>query len=65
MQPGNDPGVILDNGTLVGVYLSADATSEHEWGIDGIRAKFGIDKNQPGILSRKVTKVPDTLRWID
>lgn len=65
MQPGNDPGVILDDGILVGVYLSADATSEHEWGIDGIRSNFGIDKTQPGILSRKVTRNHPSLQWVE
>jgi hypothetical protein len=66
MQPGTEPKLLItEDGRLVGVTLSADATSEHEWGIDGIRRMFGIDKTLPGILSRKITKVPATLRWID
>lgn len=66
MQPGNAPKLLtLEDGRVAGVSLSADATSEHELGIDGIRSLFGIDKNKPGIQSKKITKIPVNLKWID
>lgn len=66
MQPGNEPKLLIDaDGRTVGVSLSADAKSEHEWGIDGIRSRFGIDKTLPGLRSKKITKVPANLRWVD
>lgn len=67
MQAGNEPKILtLENSyALVGVSLSSDMTSEHEWGIEGIRSRFGIDKTLPGLRSRKITKTPSDFKWVD
>lgn len=53
--------VIKKNGKIVGINLGADFTSEHEWGIDGIKRSFGIDSKKIGIDGRSINTVPETL----
>lgn len=45
-----------DKGNLQGVGLGSDFCAEHERGIDGIRSKFGMDKNILGIGRYTITK---------
>lgn len=45
MRKGRDTEVVEHKGKIVGVNLGADFVSEHEWGIDKIRQKLGIDGN--------------------
>lgn len=45
-------------GTLAGVCLSGDATTEHECGISGLRNSFGIDPDAIGIKKRQITQCP-------
>lgn len=68
-----DTGVIMtfpgfsDEGPLIGINLGWDFAAEHEWGIDGIRAAFGItgaSKERAGVDARLVTVVPKGLRFI-
>lgn len=46
------------DGKLIGVNLGADFTSEHEWGISGIREAYGIDDNAIGLDRRLIKNVP-------
>jgi hypothetical protein len=60
----SDYAFITDEDQFLGVSLGADFTSEHEWGIKGIREAFGIpesSKKNMGIKSRTITKCPHTL----
>lgn len=66
MEPGADPFFMFDERRqVVGVCLSHNFASEHERGIAGIRDQFGIDKELPGILSKKISKVSPLLHWVD
>ena len=55
----------MKNGKLVGFNLGADFTSEHEWGIDGIKKAFGIDNSKIGIDGRSISLIPNTLIYQD
>lgn len=68
MRRSNDSKFLtVDNNVLIGVNLGADFTSEHEWGIKGIKDLFGIPSGEKdwGIVRRKITKVPSSpiLGW--
>ncbi len=55
---------IGENDEFMGVSLGFDFTSEHEWGIAGMRRMFGIpdsSKDKMGIKSRTITKCPESL----
>ena len=55
---------IENDGEFVGISLGADFTSEHEWGIKGIKELFEIpesSKKTMGIKSRTITKCPKNL----
>ena len=47
--------MIIENGTFYGVSLGWDFTAEHEWGIDGMKRKFGINSSKIGLPGRKIT----------
>jgi hypothetical protein len=40
----NDFSILKDETKFYGISLGYDYCAEHEWGIDGIRRKLGIDK---------------------
>ena len=78
MRRGNKPSIIKnDNGQVLGVCLSSDFTSEHEWGINGINQAFGkpgadsqkfsVPKQIPifGLERRKITQVPKDFYWFE
>ena len=48
--------MLVEDGVFYGVSLGYDFCAEHEWGIDGIRRKFGMDSKLMGVESRKMTK---------
>ena len=50
----NNVKMIMDGDTFLGFSLGYDFTSEHEWGIDGIRRKFGITKDKLGVDGRTI-----------
>lgn len=54
------PQFVIFNNKICGIHISADFCAEHEWGIDGIKEKFGIAKAQKGLSVKqfKITKVP-------
>jgi hypothetical protein len=56
MRRGMEPAIVRgEDGRVTGLFLSADFTAEHEWGIDRIKRDFGIDpKAPPGIDRRRV-----------
>ena len=57
----NDYGIITHDDQFLGISLGYDFTSEHEWGIKGIRNKFGIpesSKKNMGVDSRTITTIP-------
>ena len=63
MRRGRDNGFLYDTDgtTLTGVNLGADYCSEHEWGIKGIQASFGIelaDDKKLGLEKRTITTLP-------
>lgn len=47
---------IIDEDKFIGVSLGYDYCAEHEWGIKGIRRKFGMDNTKVGIDARTITK---------
>ena len=64
MRRGNEPDFLSDDkGNFIGVCLSADFTSEHEWGISSLRTQYGIPWDKLGVFGmarRKITKLsPD------
>lgn len=48
--------ILDEDGVFYGVSLGYDFCAEHEWGIDGITRKFGLDKKAMGVDARKMTK---------
>jgi hypothetical protein len=67
MRRGNKPDFVYEGDKLVGVCLSSDSCSEHEWGIDAIRGLLGVEPGAEfGIERRRIRKTPqDFLRWHD
>lgn len=63
MRKANDSQFLFNEGKLIGINLGADFTSEHEWGIKGIKKLFGIAPKDAdfGLKRRKITRVPDTI----
>jgi hypothetical protein len=57
----------IENNNLLGINLGADFTSEHEWGIDGIKRSFSLttDDTVFGIERRKINIVPENLIYRD
>lgn len=56
--------ILTNEDEFIGISLGADFTSEHEWGIKGIREAFGIpesSKKTMGIKSRTISMCPETL----
>lgn len=47
---------IIHEGKLLGVSLGFDFCAEHEWGIKGIQAAFGLDTKKLGIDKRAQTQ---------
>lgn len=64
MRTGRDNGLLKnENGHLIGINLGADYCAEHEWGIKGLKALFGIEGKGYGIERRTATKVPSDKTW--
>ena len=53
---GNDGFVMNDVDDCAGLHLRADYCAEHEWGIKGMRDKFGINDEKVGIEKRRISK---------
>lgn len=66
MRRGRENGLLKsDDGKLVGINLGSDFTSEHEWGIKGLKEKFGIPEKGYGIEKRTMTKLPTISKsWV-
>ena len=62
MRRANDSAFLVNEGALIGLNLGADFTSEHEWGINGIKRLFGIPSGDKdfGLTRRKITTVPQS-----
>jgi hypothetical protein len=63
----NDYSILMLNDVFIGISLGYDYCSEHEWGIDKMRRRFGIpdSSNQTmGIKNRQITKCPDNLIFL-
>jgi hypothetical protein len=56
MRRGYNGHLIEENEMFYGVALGSDYVSEHEWGIDGLKRKFGINSNMMGVDGRTITK---------
>ena len=53
----NNVSIVRDeNNQFIGVSLGYDFCAEHEWGIKGIKRKFGIDDSKIGIEGRSISK---------
>lgn len=52
----NNKSLITENDVFYGISLGWDFCAEHEWGISGMRSKFGIDSNKMGVDGRKITR---------
>jgi hypothetical protein len=65
MRKGYDSKIIVNDGVPIAVNLGADFTSEHEWGIAGIKAMFGIPSGEKdwGLSRRKITRVPNSIAF--
>jgi hypothetical protein len=66
MRRGNKPTFIYDGELLVGVNLGADFCAEHEWGIESLKAAFGIPSDDLiwGIAARQVTVAVKEIQWM-
>lgn len=51
----SNKSLMVEDGVLYGVSLGYDFCAEHEWGIKGIRRKFGLNDKVLGIDARKMT----------
>lgn len=55
MRKGNHNAFVSnEDGTFVGVNLGWDFTSEHEWGIKGLKRDFGIEGVKDGLLKKRL-----------
>ena len=60
----NDYGTIVIDDKFIGISLGYDFAAEHEWGIDGIKRRFGmpeLTKKTLGVAARSITKSIDNL----
>jgi hypothetical protein len=65
---GMEPHIIEIDGIQIGVNLSADFVSEHEWGIKGILAAFEADHDKGcvnGFDRMRVSRIPPEDRASD
>lgn len=61
MKPASpsDTGIVrTEDGQIMGVFLAADYTAEHEQGIKDMLASFGIDDTKMGLAGRTATRPP-------
>jgi hypothetical protein len=59
VRRGRENGILKsDDGKIVGINLGSDFTAEHEWGIKGLREKFGIPDKGYGLAKRTITQMP-------
>ena len=65
MRQGRDNDILVLDGKLIGINLGADYCAEHEWGIAGIQADFGMDKSKLGLEGRKVSSCSPELIWLE
>lgn len=57
MRSGNNNVGMLGEGDIFyGISLGYDYCAEHEWGIERMRNKFGIDTHKMGVDGRTITK---------
>lgn len=57
MRKGYDNSIVVDgDGQVLALALGADFTSEHEWGIDRLYDRFGVDRREPGVKRRSITR---------
>lgn len=59
------PFYIEDEETMefFGFNLGADYCAEHEWGLSDLRFTFGCDDEKLGIEKRRITRVPEDLKY--
>jgi len=62
VRRSDNPDFIYHNDIVIGIDLSSDFCSEHEWGIKRIKQDFGIDSGRLGIEGRLITK-PGDVYW--
>jgi hypothetical protein len=58
-RAGHKTDFVLSDDVLVGIFLAADFTAEHEWGIESILHSFAVDRKEDefGAEPRRVTAV--------
>lgn len=65
MRKGNNCDILIVDGNVVGVNLGADYCAEHEWGINTIKSKLGIDVTKLGVEQRKISRTHSDLVWLE
>jgi len=67
MRRAYDSELWIENGEVIGINLGADFTSEHEWGIKGIKQSFGVESESKelGIEARMISNCPDNLLFVE
>ena len=65
MRNGQKPDFLTLGNQVVGVTLSSDHVSEHEWGFEPLKMSLGVPGSQAefGIDRRRIRVTPEGLRW--
>jgi hypothetical protein len=63
MKRGNGSKIVRAGATFLGVDLGADYTAEHEGGIAGIEAAFGVSKKAAPGIARHVAHLAPKFFW--
>jgi hypothetical protein len=61
MERGSKSTLLENDNGVYGICLGSDFTADHEWGIDRIKTRFGVDSSKTGIAGRQITRGGD---WI-
>lgn len=54
-QAYNNVKVIIEDDIFLGISLGYDYAAEHEWGIEDMRRRLGIDDTKLGVEGRRIT----------
>ena len=69
MRQGYENGFVFEGNDetkpLLAICLGSDHCAEHEWGINRLKERCGIDETVYGIDRRRVRNVPNGLQWIE
>lgn len=63
-QAYNNVKVIIEDDVFLGISLGYDYAAEHEWGIEDMRRRLGIDETKMGVEGRRITN-PDRIALLE